>query len=383
MRDSNFVQGMGRAEQATLRFQQAQGKAATASMTGSKAASRFGVVAQQAGYQVQDFAVQVQGGQSALVALGQQGSQLLGVFGVGGAIAGAVLTVATLTLKMIGLGKATKDQIPDVEQADKAWAAYSKTVSEIRFGNMDEPAQNEKRKRDINEIKKEQALLSSMASDNNVRASNNAEKFAFSAKQFVFPTLAQQIKYEKALADAKAKGESAPSVFSDEFGGGVRSSFYSPISGKLAAESMQNQISARQAELAKEAITLADDIGDAQKKIDDEITKSTQKRDELREQSAKKFQDDQLDFIKKLEKDASRTISPLLTKLQSQSVDTPLSDFKMPETPSALRSNAGASALGGTAVSGDTVFNLQKQTLDVQKQILAEQKRLTSFWDHN
>lgn len=55
---------------------------------------RFGQIAGQAGYQVGDFAVQVQGGQSALIAFSQQGSQLLGAFGAFGAIAGAVLAVS-------------------------------------------------------------------------------------------------------------------------------------------------------------------------------------------------------------------------------------------------------------------------------------------------
>lgn len=50
----------------------------------------------QGGYQIQDFVVQVQSGQSALVALSQQGSQLLGVFGTGGAVAGALLTIGTV-----------------------------------------------------------------------------------------------------------------------------------------------------------------------------------------------------------------------------------------------------------------------------------------------
>lgn len=50
---------------------------------------------QQAGYQVGDFAVQLQGGTNAAVALGQQGSQLLGIFGPAGAIAGAGLAIAT------------------------------------------------------------------------------------------------------------------------------------------------------------------------------------------------------------------------------------------------------------------------------------------------
>lgn len=57
---------------------------------------RFGAVGlQQVGYQVGDFAVQVQGGTNAAVALGQQGSQLLGIFGPLGAIMGAVLAVTT------------------------------------------------------------------------------------------------------------------------------------------------------------------------------------------------------------------------------------------------------------------------------------------------
>ncbi|HBR41773.1 hypothetical protein [Sulfitobacter sp. UBA4523] len=48
---------------------------------------------QQGGYQVGDFAVQVQGGTSALTAFTQQGSQLLGILGPWGAIMGAVLAV--------------------------------------------------------------------------------------------------------------------------------------------------------------------------------------------------------------------------------------------------------------------------------------------------
>ena len=48
---------------------------------------------QQGGYQVGDFAVQVQGGTSALTAFTQQGSQLLGILGPWGAVMGAVLAV--------------------------------------------------------------------------------------------------------------------------------------------------------------------------------------------------------------------------------------------------------------------------------------------------
>ena len=49
---------------------------------------------QQAGYQVGDFAVQVGAGTSAVQAFGQQGSQLLGIFGPVGAILGAGVAIA-------------------------------------------------------------------------------------------------------------------------------------------------------------------------------------------------------------------------------------------------------------------------------------------------
>lgn len=48
---------------------------------------------QQAGYQVGDFAVQVGAGTSAIQAFGQQGSQLLGIFGPFGAALGAVVAI--------------------------------------------------------------------------------------------------------------------------------------------------------------------------------------------------------------------------------------------------------------------------------------------------
>lgn len=53
----------------------------------------FGTGAQQVGYQVQDMIVQIQGGTSAFVAIGQQGSQLAGAFGPGGAVLGAVIAL--------------------------------------------------------------------------------------------------------------------------------------------------------------------------------------------------------------------------------------------------------------------------------------------------
>lgn len=72
--------------------------------------SRFGGQIQQAGYQVGDFAVQVASGQSALVALTQQGAQVLGAFGPWGAVlgaAGAILGALLVNLDKLGGGAST------------------------------------------------------------------------------------------------------------------------------------------------------------------------------------------------------------------------------------------------------------------------------------
>lgn len=63
---------------------------------GSKGHGNWKTSMQQAGYQVQDFIVQVQGGQSALVAFAQQGSQLAGAFGPGGAIVGSIIALSSV-----------------------------------------------------------------------------------------------------------------------------------------------------------------------------------------------------------------------------------------------------------------------------------------------
>ncbi|HCJ7642979.1 TPA: tail protein (tape measure) [Enterobacter hormaechei subsp. xiangfangensis] len=76
---------------------------------------------QQAGYQVQDFIVQVQGGQSALVAFAQQGSQLAGAFGPGGAVFGAIIALgsvlAGVLITSLNGGKNAMDALKDAAEA--------------------------------------------------------------------------------------------------------------------------------------------------------------------------------------------------------------------------------------------------------------------------
>ncbi|MEG5509198.1 phage tail length tape measure family protein [Enterobacter hormaechei] len=87
--------------------------------------SGFQNAIRQGGYQIQDFIVQVQGGQSALVALSQQGSQLLGVFGTGGAVAGALLTLGTVIVGSLIAG------MDNASVSTKALTEAQKRLSDI------------------------------------------------------------------------------------------------------------------------------------------------------------------------------------------------------------------------------------------------------------
>lgn len=70
-------------------------KSEQATAQASVGMTRLRGIAQNAGYQLQDVAVQAQMGESAFTILGQQGSQFASAFGPTGAIVGAVLAVGT------------------------------------------------------------------------------------------------------------------------------------------------------------------------------------------------------------------------------------------------------------------------------------------------
>lgn len=109
-----------------------------------KSTNGFRNALQQGGYQVQDFIVQVQSGQSALVAFSQQGSQLASVFSP---VAGAVLTIATVIagslLASLSNGKnaidAMKDAISAMDQvisvSSNGVAAYSDKFAALAKAN--------------------------------------------------------------------------------------------------------------------------------------------------------------------------------------------------------------------------------------------------------
>lgn len=88
---------------------------------GAKGTGSWKSSMQQAGYQVQDFIIQVQGGQSALVAFAQQGSQLAGAFGPGGAIVGSIIALSSVLagvlITSLNGGKNAMNALKDAAEA--------------------------------------------------------------------------------------------------------------------------------------------------------------------------------------------------------------------------------------------------------------------------
>jgi len=108
-----------------------------------KSTGNFKNIMQQGGYQIQDFIVQVQGGQSALVAFSQQGSQLAGAFGPAGAVFGAVLALSTVVagtlIASLNGGKSAIESLKDAADAmDKVITVSSSGVAALsdKYANL-------------------------------------------------------------------------------------------------------------------------------------------------------------------------------------------------------------------------------------------------------
>ena len=103
-----------------------------------KRLNRFGMVAQQAGYQVGDSFVQVASGQSALVAFGQQGAQLAGIFGPGGAVIGALIAIGTaIAIPFVKGRKKNEEFVDSLEDTIKKIGQLENEARLARVGIFD------------------------------------------------------------------------------------------------------------------------------------------------------------------------------------------------------------------------------------------------------
>ena len=125
----NLTKSMNAADSSVKRFDKSQDILAASINKTSAAISKQNKAFQlqkgsmsQIGYQIQDFSVQVAGGTSALVAFGQQGSQLAGIFGPGGAVIGAIIAVGS------ALGAAL---LPQIFKSTDAMKEFEKAIERV------------------------------------------------------------------------------------------------------------------------------------------------------------------------------------------------------------------------------------------------------------
>ncbi len=94
---------------------------------------------QQAGFQVGDFAVQVQNGTNVLTAFGQQGSQLAGIFGAQGAVIGAVIAIVsalgTAYMKSRDIAKSFTEELDELSDSVKDLSDFALSNFE-RFDHL-------------------------------------------------------------------------------------------------------------------------------------------------------------------------------------------------------------------------------------------------------
>jgi hypothetical protein len=115
-----------------------------------KSQSQFGLVAQQTGYQVGDFLVQIQSGTNAFVAFGQQATQLAGLLylipGAAGAIAGTVASILIPSLTaVLGFFSRTGEQartfsdiLKDISQDVDTFNSMKESIEKSLVMPMDE-----------------------------------------------------------------------------------------------------------------------------------------------------------------------------------------------------------------------------------------------------
>ena len=157
-----YQKGMAAAAASTDRLTNSQRRGASASRN-------MGFRAQQAGFQVQDFFVQVGAGQSAMRAFTQQAPQFLGVFGPGGAIAGAALAIAAVSAQLIGAGSEAQATGEKIGSLREELERFIKAREEARFGELTLLGKKEDLQRQLDNAKRAVEELIDYSNDYQMR----------------------------------------------------------------------------------------------------------------------------------------------------------------------------------------------------------------------
>ncbi|MDC4238376.1 phage tail length tape measure family protein [Pasteurella multocida] len=128
---NDVTQAMQKADNASNKLGGGMNKVASSVNTATSSMKRGRAAIQQLGYQFQDIAIQAQAGTNALVIMGQQGSQILSIFGPMGAIAGMILAISS------AMGTALLPNLFDSTNATEDLEKAQKALGEVLTENSD------------------------------------------------------------------------------------------------------------------------------------------------------------------------------------------------------------------------------------------------------
>jgi hypothetical protein len=361
--------------------------------------SKMGLVLQQAGYQAQDFAVQVAGGQNALVAFSQQASQMLGFFGVGGAIAGAALTAGILAYKISGIGDAANDATTSLRKNSDAIKELNTLSAKIyqKTGGMSDgralDIDYQKKQSQFNETERQSAIITANLKKVRAELAANPPNFieSIGAKLAIFQTeskikdlrnlaLNQRIDAENSLLaviqhrlDLEAKEASAIKGYQDRQTAVMERQNTLQLKNETAGDKYMRL----KAYADNFAVGSREDIvrqAEAQTAADE--AKSTA------EDQASAIKD-QLDAKRAIKREDESMRSLVRAKLLDEKDITTLYQMRADKIriglqssiPQSLQVNAGTSALGGVMGSGSgQLLEIQKGILDGIRNLVAMER---------
>lgn len=350
---SGLVSQLGAGTAAIDKFHRANGRAAASFQTGSKAASRFGVVAGQAGYQVQDFFVQAAGGQNLVNAFTQQASQFLGLFGPSGAVVGAVLAVGGLVYNVLNTSMSTEKA---EKEAKKLEAEYKKVQDRLE------------------EVRSKMEAIDAIHG-------------------IAYRTTNPRTEQETLRVRAGLVGESMPKLLSSALDAEGRMMMAKARGNLEEAKKQEDIMLANQLGYAEVRQKVADIDAWIADKREEQSQKWHKQVDEEEAAMAKRWQGlskqadaikDQLDGTRKLKREAEE-IAMLASKevglLNPDQKAQALAGLVGPASiPQAMQVNAGASALGGTYGDGAAVLDIQREVLKVAQQQRDALNRMIQMW---
>jgi len=194
--------------------------------TTGKKVNTMGMRLQQVGYQVGDFAVQVQGGTNVAVAFGQQMSQLLGVLGPYGALAGAGVAIGTAIIApLLDARKQAQDTQEAIDNlADAVAALDDETLSDLQkqFGSGASVVQRMRA-----EVVSLQADIAKLNFDTQV--TNLAEKFSNTFTETVIQSITETVPLMGGLTTTPVEYMKSLGLDPTIMGTGFLDAFYAAI----------------------------------------------------------------------------------------------------------------------------------------------------------